>query len=496
LARAVRAPSPQLSHLKQNNKRAGNTWRIQLRTHSRFLALTCSAICLLGAATQSAGAARGDEAMRPGTGSASDFSFDFPGVAVGVGEYDDGPTGATVILFSKPVVAAVDVRGGSPGTINTDKLRLGYDNPFVNAITISGGSSYGLAFATGVASALKDATPGANDWQHRVTVVGAVVWDLGTRRYNATTPDETLARRAVHDARPGIFPLGARGAGRMTWQGGFFDDYQHSGEGAALRQSGVTKVLVFTVVNAYGSVVDRLGHVVRCSRPELGDCGTIAERMSAHLSGLGPAQVAALGDSEDPGSTHNTTITVVITNQKLPFWSLQRLAVQVHNSMARAIQPFGTASDGDTLFAATTGEVDKSTLGSEDLGVLASETAWDAVLASVPALPAPGPRTPITVAGPMLDSYAGVYEFAPGVTGVVRRTGAGLEITVAGHDSLYLPEKRAVRLTAVATDEFILATGRADRLRFERDSRGRVAGLTIEPGPWPVRAKRVVSTAK
>src|SRR5215472_14150714 len=230
-------------------------------------ALACAATWLLGAAAQASGV-EGGSAPSPASSPSSGFTFDFPGVSVGIGEYDDGPTGATVILFAKPVVAAVDVRGGSPGTINTDKLRLGYDSPFVNAITISAGSSYGLAFATGVADALKDATPGANDWQHRVTVVGAVVWDLGTRRYNAITPDDNLARRAVRDARPGIFPLGAHGAGRMTWQGGFFNDYQHSGQGAALRRSGATKVLVFTVVNAYGSVVDRNGLVVRCANPE------------------------------------------------------------------------------------------------------------------------------------------------------------------------------------------------------------------------------------
>jgi L-aminopeptidase/D-esterase-like protein len=475
-------------------KHAGVGWRSASRATHRCSSLALGALGLLGAAAHSAG--EGGSAPSPASSHNSDFAFDFPGVSVGIGEYDDGPTGATVILFAKPVVAAVDVRGGSPGTINTDKLRLGYDSPFVNAITISAGSSYGLAFATGVADALKDATPGANDWQHRVTVVGAVVWDLGTRRYNAITPDASLARRSLHDARPGIFPLGAHGAGRMTWQGGFFDDYQHSGQGAALRQSGATKVLVFTVVNAYGSVVDRRGHVVRCSRPEANDCGTIVDRMRTHLDGLGPAKVAALADAADPGTTHNTTVTVVITNQKLPVWAVQRLAVQVHNSMARAIQPFGTASDGDTLFAATTGEIENASLGSEDLGALASETAWDAVLASVPTLPSPGPRTPIAVSPSALDSYVGLYEFAPGITGAVRTTDAGLEITVTGHDSLYLPATRAVRMTAVATDEFILATERGDRLRFDRDSHGRIAGLTIEPGTWPVRAKRIATAAK
>src|SRR5215472_12916978 len=248
----------------RTDRHAGVAWRSASRA-TRWCS-SLGALGLLGAAAHAAG--QGGSAPAPASSPNSDFAFDFPGVSVGIGEYDDGPTGATVILFAKPVVAAVDVRGGSPGTINTDKLRLGYDSPFVNAITISAGSSYGLAFATGVADALKDATPGANDWQHRVTVVGAVVWDLGTRRYNAITPDGNLARRAVRDARPGIFPLGAHGAGRMTWQGGFFNDYQHSGQGAALRRSGATKVLVFTVVNAYGSVVDRNGLVVRCANPE------------------------------------------------------------------------------------------------------------------------------------------------------------------------------------------------------------------------------------
>jgi L-aminopeptidase/D-esterase-like protein len=477
------------------DKGAGWTLRSDSRTEFWLSAFACSVLGLLVTTAQAARPAGGGVPSPAGPAS-PDFRFDFPGIEVGVGEYDDGPTGATVILFSNPVVAAVDVRGGSPGTINTDKLRLGYDSPFVNAITISGGSSYGLAFATGVADALKDATGGANDWQHRVTVVGAVVWDLGTRRYNAITPDAILARRAVRDARPGVFPLGAHGAGRMTWQGGFFDDYQHSGQGAALRQSGATKVLVLTVVNAYGSVVDRLGNVVRCSRPESNGCGTIADRIRTHLSGLGSERLAALPDPGDAGSTHNTTITVVITNQKLPIWSLQRLGVQVHNSMARAIQPFGTASDGDTLFAVTTGEVENASLGSEDLGALASEAAWDAVLASVPTLPTPGPRTPVAVSVAVLDSYAGQYEFAPGVTGVVRRADVGLEIKVSGHDSLYLPAARAVRMTAVETDEFVLATERADRLRFDRDSRGRIAGLTIEPGTWPVRAKRIAAAVK
>ncbi|HZW94309.1 MAG TPA: P1 family peptidase [Candidatus Eremiobacteraceae bacterium] len=86
------------------------------------------------------------------------LTFDFPGVKIGVAEYEEGPTGTTVLYFPTPVVAAVDVRGGAPGTLNTEGLRLAYDDPSagVNAIVLSGGSSYGLSAATGVANALKD----------------------------------------------------------------------------------------------------------------------------------------------------------------------------------------------------------------------------------------------------------------------------------------------------------------------------------------------------
>src|SRR3954447_1646617 len=71
------------------------------------------------------------------------LSFDWPAVQIGIGSYEEGPTGLTIFRFPDRVSAAVDVRGGGPGTINTDILRLGYDNRFVDAIVFAGGSDYG-----------------------------------------------------------------------------------------------------------------------------------------------------------------------------------------------------------------------------------------------------------------------------------------------------------------------------------------------------------------
>lgn len=178
-------------------------------------------------------------------------TFDVPGVKVGVAEYEEGPTGTTVLYFPTPVIAAVDVRGGAPGTVNTDGLRLAYDDPVagINAIVLSGGSSYGLSAATGVADALKDMITDAGNCDDVAVVPGAIIFDLGDRRFNTITPDEELGRAALTSARAGWFPLGARGAGRFAMQGYSFETIQHSGQGAAFRQSGDTKVLVVTVNN-------------------------------------------------------------------------------------------------------------------------------------------------------------------------------------------------------------------------------------------------------
>jgi 6-aminohexanoate-oligomer endohydrolase len=421
------------------------------------------------------------------------LSFDFPEVQVGVAEYEDGPTGATVLLFPKPVMAAVDTRGGSPGTVDTDILRLAYDEAFVNAITLAGGSSYGLSVATGVANALKERIANPGDLDNIPVVPGAIIFDIGDYRYNAVTPDERLVRAALDAARSGWVPLGARGAGRFAMQGFYFDDQQHSGQGAAFRQSGETKVLVVTVVNASGSVVDRSGRVLRCAHPVAGDCGSISERIAKHLAALGATKHADATPGKHSGLTANTTITVVVTNKPLPFWALQRLAVQVHTSMARAIQPFSMSEDGDTLFAVTTGEPKGATISDDDLGdlgALASETAWDAILATAPALPPVAPRTDVTLTPAMADACIGRYEFAPGAIAELRRNGDGLEIEVPGRNSLYIPAGKWVPLTLVASDEFELVTPRADRLHIDRDAHGRIVGLTINPGPWPVHAVR------
>jgi len=333
-------------------------------------------------------AARADQSdLVPDTDShAPVLTFDWPAIEVGIGSYEDGPTGLTIIKFPKRATVVVDSRGGAPGTVNTDALRLGYSRPSADAIVFSGGSAYGEEAITAVATGLKDAGVRSGYWGNIAFVPGAIIYDFGGRRLNEIYPDKRLAQAALQATRPGVFPLGPEGAGRMAMQGGFFGCDAHSGQGGAFRQIGSVKIAAFVVVNSSGAVTDRDGRLASCNKAaSWGNLTKTSELLQHVPASLKPDWVASVAPTGEEGSeTRNTTISLIVTNQKLDYAGLQRLAVQVHTSMARAIQPFSTQADGDTLFAASTQEVDGKELSLDVLATLGGEVMWDAVLASVP----------------------------------------------------------------------------------------------------------------
>ena len=291
--------------------------------------------------------------------------FDFPAMRVGIAEYPDGPTGATVLHFPAGAAMAMDVRGGSPGVVG----EYGY----VHAISLAGGSLFGLEAAAGVTAGLLE-RQGTVRWGTIPLVSGGIVFDFGGRDNNVY-PDKRLGGAALDNARPGRFPLGARGAGiAVTVGNGFaFDRGEQAGQGAAFREVGGIRIFACTVVNAIGVVFDRDGKVVRGHRdPDTGRRTTFAEDLERRLAAV----------RESPGE--NTTLTVVVTNQTVRGHDLEQLGRQVHSSMARAIQPFHTRDDGDVLWMVSTGEVDVPEWSLTALGVAASEVVWDAVLAAHP----------------------------------------------------------------------------------------------------------------
>lgn len=421
------------------------------------------------------------------------LKFDFPGLYIGIAENDSGPTGTTVFYFPEGVKAAADIRGGDPGTLNTSILKNNYDNRRIQAISFSGGSAYGLSAATGVGNQIKEIRTKEGNGAI-AEVLGAIIYDLGSRRFSSITPDDALGRMALKNARNNYFPLGAQGAGRFAMQGLLFSvdwesssadkyaNWAHSGQGAAFRQIGETKVAVFTVVNAIGSIIDREGKIVRCGRntsPE--DCPSMQQVMQSF-------PLFKEGNNQQ-GATENTTISLIVTNQKLPLSALQRLAAQVHSSMARAIHPFATELDGDVLFAVTTDEVEGE-LTHFDLNLLASELAWDAILNSTPVLPEPPETSKNSSDTEFRSACRGTYSFEGEGKLEISNQEDALVLNYAGKHNIYFDSERSYQLRFLSGTNYRIEAPGHDIIRFNFNEKQEVISLSLNPGPWQIDARK------
>ncbi len=425
-----------------------------------------------------------------------ELAFDFPGLRIGVAEYPLGPTGATVFHFPQRAKAAVDVRGGLPGTYNVDVLRLGYDYPLLDAIGISGGSWYGLQAAGGIAQALKEDGLRSGSFAELANVAGAIIYDFGDRRLNEIHPDAALGAAALRAAREGFFPLGAHGAGRMAVQGHYYGLPVHSGQGGAIRQIGAVKIAAFVVANPVGLICGRDGRVVADPSslpPGLTHIQQLLSALPIDRNAFGMAEASAWSGHARPNPVNpaNTTISVVVTNARLPWSDLQRLALQVHGSMGRAIQPFATAWDGDVLFAVSTDEVPLGSLHAIELGTLASEVMWDALLTA---------HTPRAVRAPRLlppAALAGLqagFGFDRHSSLAVHVAGEQLTLEVTGDRPVYgLAKGSRVDARLLPDGRFVCSGPGAGALRdggFCGDD-GQVDAMVVNLGVWQQFGRRL-----
>ncbi len=164
------------------------------------------------------------------------LEYDFSGLQIGVAEYDEGPTGCTVFYFPEGAATAIDIRGGTVGSIG--------NHPWNHALCLAGGSFYGLEAAAGVAAEIfiqKNYRYGFNDIAR---VSGAVIYDYQPRD-NVIYPDKELGRAAMRSVQSNVFPLGARGAGRSATvgKGLDFNQGEPAGQGGAFRLVGPVKWL-------------------------------------------------------------------------------------------------------------------------------------------------------------------------------------------------------------------------------------------------------------
>lgn len=273
---------------------------------------------------------------------------DVAGVRVGHATDLALASGTTAIVFDEPTVASVDVRGGGPGTRETDLLAPDETVGAVHAITLSGGSAFGLDAAGGVMAALAERGIGFPVGDARVPIVpGAVLFDLingGDKNWGRFSPYRDLGYAAANAA--GLdFPLGTLGAGTgattVNLKGGL-------GSASMVAATGHT-VGAIVAVNACGAVTLGEGpHFWAAPFETNGEFG-----------GLGlPSPLPTLPQRPPlkglpPGA--NTTIALVATDAVLTKAQCKRLAVMAHDGYAHAIWPVHTPLDGDTIFAAATG---------------------------------------------------------------------------------------------------------------------------------------------
>ena len=270
---------------------------------------------------------------------------DVPGVLVGhhhrLGR--GWRTGTTVVRVEGGATASCDVRGGAPGTRETDLLAPTAMIERVHAVCLSGGSAYGLAAAQGVMRWHEERRRGfpVGPEPHEVVpiVPAAVLFDLGRGGSFANRPDESFGHRACAAARSGSFALGAVGAGTGAVVGGLQGGV---GSASVMLPNGIV-VGALAVVNAAGHPIDPRTGVPRYRE------GLSLRRPSA-------AERAALAEAlRPPTAPLNTTIGVVATSAELSKAECQRMAAVAHDGLARAIVPVHSNFDGDAIFALATG---------------------------------------------------------------------------------------------------------------------------------------------
>ena len=264
-----------------------------------------------------------------------------------VGHWTDpvGLTGCTVVVPPPGNVAAASVRGGGPGTRETDLLQPQAHVEGVSAVLLTGGSAFGLAAAQGVVAWCERRGLGYGRFGRPIPIVpAAVLFDLAVGDWEAR-PGPAEGEAACLAASTADGPLGNVGAGMGATVGKTAgpDFMTKGGLGWAVVEAGPVTVGALAAVNAGGDVLEEDGTVLAGARVPGGARAAIRER----LAEPGP-------DGEirpEPVPPGNTTLGVVATNAALAKGEVHRVAVQAHDGMARAIYPVHTSFDGDTVFA-------------------------------------------------------------------------------------------------------------------------------------------------
>jgi L-aminopeptidase/D-esterase-like protein len=297
---------------------------------------------------------------------------DIPGIRVGhVSDYQ-AITGCTAILCEQGAVCGVDLRGSATGTQEIDTLRPGHVTDRIHAITLAGGSAFGLEAASGVRRHLSSRKIGfAFGGQYVPIVPAAILFDLGIGRSDVH-PDAAMGEAAAKAATADAVTEGNVGAGTGATVGKLFgrDRAMKGGIGSfTVTLPGGVMVSALVAVNALGDVRDpATGKIVA------------GARTAAQSRDFADAERAMLAGTQIGGSRSNTTLAVVATNAALDKVQATKLAQFAGLGMARSIYPVNTMVDGDTVFALSIGAM-KADIN--NLGVAAAHALAQSILRAV-----------------------------------------------------------------------------------------------------------------
>jgi L-aminopeptidase/D-esterase-like protein len=326
----------------------------------------------LGAAGQTSSVSGAPEST-----SSSGGLTDVEGIKVGHFTESRRPTGCTVVLCEKGAVAGVDVRGGAPGTRETDLLNPINTVQQVYGVVLSGGSAFGLDAASGVMRYLDEKGIGFHLGSIVVPIVPAAILydlDLGDPKIRPTADSGYAACQA---ATTGAVAEGNVGAGAGATIGKLFGmQYaMKSGLGTASLRAGKSGLIVaaLAAVNAAGDVyLPRTGELLAGARTPDG------KRLRNSIAQLRAGERVLASESDQK----NTTLAVVATNARLTKDQATKVAQMAQDGLARAINPVHTPYDGDTVFALATGTLDAAS-DTGAVGALAAEVVAEAIVRAV-----------------------------------------------------------------------------------------------------------------
>jgi L-aminopeptidase/D-esterase-like protein len=307
-----------------------------------------------------------------------DAITDVPGIRVGHWTDRRAATGCTAVLCEKGAVGGVDVRGGAPGTRETDLLRPGTLVQGMHAVVLTGGSAWGLDAAGGVMRYLEERGVGWSFGAGPVpVVVGAVLYDLRLGRSDVR-PDAEAGYRACRAARAGAVAQGSVGAGtgatvakaigmERCLKGGLgtASEALPSGDGGLI-------VGALVAVNCFGEVADPASGQVIAGPRALPGKGSFVSTIDV-----------LRGGEQAPWGAESTTLAVVATNARLTKEYACRLASIAHDGLARTIRPLHTLGDGDIVFTMATGQAAVEPMRYVALEALAARAVERAVLKAV-----------------------------------------------------------------------------------------------------------------